>query len=145
MLRSFRPLRAGLVSAFAFSTPFFAIVDEGHAQSVPASVNVPLVVITADRNEDEIQRVGSAISVVTSEDIAKRNPTSLVEVLRQVPGLDITETGGPGATASVRIRGATAGQTLVLIDGVRVNDPAGAGGNSIFPIFFLPRSSASRC
>lgn len=132
MLRSFRPLRAGLLSAFAFSTSYFVSMEEGRAQSVPASVNVPLVVITADRNEDEIQRVGSAISVVTSEDIAKRNPTSLVEVLRQVPGLDITETGGPGATASVRIRGATAGQTLVLVDGVRVNDPAGAGGEFDF-------------
>lgn len=145
MLRSFRPLRAGLLSAFAFSTSYFVSMEEGRAQSVPASVNVPLVVITADRNEDEIQRVGSAISVVTSEDIAKRNPTSLVEVLRQVPGLDITETGGPGATASVRIRGATAGQTLVLVDGVRVNDPAGAGGEFDFSNLLPSGSSVSRC
>ncbi len=48
--------------------------------------------------------------------------------MRSVPGLDITETGGPGASTAIRLRGANAGQTLVLIDGVRVNDPGGASG-----------------
>jgi vitamin B12 transporter len=86
------------------------------------------VTVTANRTPTAIQRTGSAITVLPAAEIAARNPGSLVDALRGVPGLDITETGGPGASAAIRVRGANAGQTLVLIDGVRVNDPGGASG-----------------
>ena len=93
------------------------------------------VVVTATRVPEPAQRTGTAISVVPAEVLATRNPSSLVDALRTVPGLDITETGGPGATTSVRLRGANAGQTLVLVDGVRVNDPSGASGEFDFSTF----------
>ena len=102
------------------------------AQNLPATAHVPVVVITAERHETDIQRVGSAITIIGGEDIARRNPSSLVDVLREVPGVDITETGGPGSTTSVRLRGANSGQTLVLIDGIRVNDSSGVGGEFDF-------------
>ncbi|MGL4637235.1 MAG: TonB-dependent receptor plug domain-containing protein [Beijerinckiaceae bacterium] len=95
----------------------------------PASTNLPLfVTVTANRTPTAIQRTGSAITVLRSEDIQRGSASSLADVLRQVPGLDITETGGTGATTSIRLRGANAGQTLVLLDGVRLNDPSGANG-----------------
>jgi vitamin B12 transporter len=90
------------------------------------------ITITANRSPTELQRTGSAISVVSSEEIAKTSAGSLVDALRLVPGLDISETGGPGAATSVRIRGANAGQTLVLIDGIRVNDPSGTSNDFDF-------------
>lgn len=86
------------------------------------------ITVTANRVPTAIQRTGSAITVIRSEDIQRANPVSMVDVLRRVPGLDITENGGPGATAAVRIRGANAGQTLVLLDGVRLNDPSVGSG-----------------
>ncbi len=86
------------------------------------------VTVTANRISTSIQRTGSAITVIRGEEIQRSNPISLVDTLRQVPGLDITETGGPGGTTAIRLRGANAGQTLVLLDGVRLNDPAGASG-----------------
>jgi vitamin B12 transporter len=100
------------------------------AQVPPSSAQPPNleVTVTANRIPTAIQRTGSALSIVSSEDIARANPGSLVDALRAVPGLDITETGGPGATTAIRLRGANAGQTLVLIDGVRINDPDGASG-----------------
>src|SRR5262249_530276 len=82
-----------------------------------------------------LDRTGSAIDVVNGATIAATNPTSLVDALRTVPGLDITETGGPGATTNVRLRGANTGQTLVLIDGVRANDPSNASGDFDFSMF----------
>ena len=97
-----------------------------------APIDLPDIVVTADRRPEPIQRSGSAISVVTREQIQTFSPTSLVDALRSVPGLDITETGGPGASTNVRIRGANPGQTLVLIDGIRVNDPAAASGDFDF-------------
>ncbi|HSP26276.1 MAG TPA: TonB-dependent receptor [Saliniramus sp.] len=89
-------------------------------------------VVTPGRSPQSIQRTGSAVSVVTRRDIEQLNPTTMVDVLRNVPGLHITETGGPGGTANVRLRGANSGQTLVLIDGARVNDPSGASGEFDF-------------
>ena len=86
------------------------------------------ITVTANRIPTSIQRTGSAITVIGSQDIQRANPVSMVDVLRRVPGLDISETGGPGSSAVIRIRGANAGQTLVLLDGVRLNDPSQGSG-----------------
>lgn len=129
---SFDLLRAGYVPVFLLLMLVSVIAPIAEAQTLPVEVTIPAVVITADRSENDIQRVGSAISIVTGAEIAKRNPASLVDVLRQVPGVDITESGGPGSTSTVRIRGANSGQTLVLIDGIRVNDASGGSGEFDF-------------
>ena len=84
---------------------------------------------------EPIGQSGSAISVVDGETIATTNPGSLVDALRTVPGLDITEAGGPGSTTNVRLRGANPGQTLVMIDGIRINDPTAASGDFDFSMF----------
>lgn len=102
-------------------------------QSVEAQQDAPLTfVVTPGRVEQSIQRVGSAVTVITARDIEKSNPTTMAELLRGSPGLAISETGGPGATTLVRLRGANSGQTLVLIDGVRVNDSSSASGEFDF-------------
>jgi vitamin B12 transporter len=93
------------------------------------------VVVTADREPEPISRTGSSISVVKGETVATSNPGSLVDALRTVPGLDITETGGPGSTTNIRLRGANTGQTLVMIDGIRINDPTAASGDFDFAMF----------
>lgn len=91
--------------------------------------------MTADREQEPISRTGSSISVVKGETLATSNPGSLVDALRTVPGLDITESGGPGSTTNIRLRGANTGQTLVMIDGIRVNDPSAASGDFDFAMF----------
>ncbi len=95
---------------------------------------LPELVVTADRTPEPIGNTGSAISVVNNATLQATNPGSLVDALRTVPGLDISESGGPGATANVRIRGANTGQTLVMIDGIRINDPTAASGDFDFAI-----------
>jgi vitamin B12 transporter len=93
------------------------------------------VVVTADRQPEPISRTGSSINVVKGETLATSNPGSLVDALRTVPGLDISESGGPGSTTNIRLRGANTGQTLVMIDGIRVNDPTAASGDFDFAMF----------
>ncbi|KRR11237.1 hypothetical protein CQ12_05105 [Bradyrhizobium jicamae] len=90
------------------------------------------LVITPDRTPEPLSRTGSDVSVVNKDMIATANPGSVVDALRTVPGLDITESGGPGATTNIRLRGANTGQTLVMIDGIRVNDPTAASGDFDF-------------
>ncbi len=101
----------------------------------PAPPQPVEMVVTADREPEPISRTGSSISVVKGETLATSNPGSLVDALRTVPGLDISEAGGPGSTSQIRLRGANTGQTLVMIDGIRINDPTAASGDFDFAMF----------
>jgi len=87
---------------------------------------LPVIVITPDRTAMFADRIGSTVSVVERKEIELRNPGSLADVLRTVPAVTVTETGGLGSRTLVGIRGAEAQHTLVLIDGIRANDPASA-------------------
>jgi vitamin B12 transporter len=106
--------------------------SEANAQST--TQQLPDLIVTADRTPEDIDKTGSAISVIGGATLASSNPGSLVDALRTVPGLDVSESGGPGSTANVRIRGANTGQTLVMIDGIRINDPTTASGDFDFSI-----------
>jgi vitamin B12 transporter len=92
-----------------------------HAQ-IPPSVSED-VVVTATAAPEEIDDVGSAVTVVTREEIERNGWRTVQEVLRSVPGADVAQSGGPGAQTSLFLRGANSTHTLVLVDGVRVNSP----------------------
>lgn len=84
------------------------------------------VVVTATRTETQAGRVGgTTFSVVTAEDIAAKGQVTVEEVLKGVPGVDVVASGGSGTATSIFIRGAASKDTLVLVDGVMLNDPAG--------------------
>jgi vitamin B12 transporter len=124
---------AGALCAIVHSQISYAQSPTPSASQADSSSGLPLfVTITANRSPLALQRTGSAITVVGEEAISKANPASMADVLRQVPGLSLTETGGPGAVTPVRIRGADARHTLVLVDGVRVNDATSVGGDFDF-------------
>ncbi|MBI4518040.1 MAG: TonB-dependent receptor [Deltaproteobacteria bacterium] len=81
------------------------------------------VVVTATRGEQPIEQATTSISAITAEEIESRHADTVVELLRGVPGVDVTQQGSSGTSASVHIRGADADQTLMLVDGVEVNSP----------------------
>jgi len=78
------------------------------------------VVVTATKIETPQERLGGAVTVVTGEEIEAHHHTSVADVLRQVPGVEVQRSGGFGKTTSIRIRGAGPTQVQVLVDGVRV-------------------------
>ena len=96
-----------------------------------AAERAPDIVVTATRTEISTAQVGSSISVLTAKEIEERQYSFTVDALRSLPGITVSQNGPFGGSASIRIRGAASDQTLVLIDGVVVNDPAspGAGFN----------------
>lgn len=112
-------LNAGL---FAFGTTLAATLAGAAAETARA----PTVVVTASRVPLPSDEVGSAVTVVTEEEIARKQVRLLSDVLREVPGVALSRSGPVGAITQVRIRGAEANQTLVFIDGIEVNDPSGA-------------------
>lgn len=89
----------------------------------PAFAEIPSIVVTPYYVPISIGQSGSAVSVITRQQIERSSPTSVASLLQTVPGVTVTQSGGPGGLAEVRLRGGDAGHTLVLIDGVRVNDP----------------------
>ena len=79
------------------------------------------VVVTATRTETPLEEVTTSISVITSEDIRAQQAETVLEVLRDVPGLDVVQSGSRGNTTSVFIRGSESDHVLVLIDGIEAN------------------------
>ncbi len=82
------------------------------------------MLVTARLQPISINDVASSVTIITREEIEQRQVKYLSDLLRDVPGFAVSQAGGAGAQTQVRVRGAEANQLLVLIDGVRANDPA---------------------
>ena len=98
-------------------------VDES-ADGESGAHQVGDVVVTATRTETPAAQVASSVTVVTSEEIERRQLRLVTDVLRRVPGVDVRRNGGPGTTTSIFIRGGDSDHVLVLLDGVELNDPS---------------------
>jgi vitamin B12 transporter len=81
------------------------------------------VVVTASLGEETPSDLPAAVSVVSAEELAARQTTEIFSVLGTLPGLATTQLGSPGKAASVFTRGANSNQTLVLWNGIPLNDP----------------------
>ena len=96
------------------------------------------VIVTASRIPTIGKDLPLGCQVITREYIEKHNPSNLVDLMRQIPGIHIVqEGGGRGGPASVYLRGGDPNFTLVMIDGIRVNDPTNPRGGS-FDFSILP-------
>lgn len=84
------------------------------------------VVITASRLDESLRDVASDITVIPSTDLKNAQQRMVANALREMPAVDVNQSGGPGSLTSVFMRGADSSQTLVMIDGVIVNDPIAA-------------------
>jgi len=85
------------------------------------------VLVTARLQPIAIGDIGSSVTVITGDEIKQKQVKYLSELLRDVPGFSVSQAGGAGSQTQVRVRGAEANQLLVLMDGVRANDPAVGG------------------
>ncbi len=101
---------------------------------------LPPVVVTATRIEQPIDQIGTTISVVEKDQIQGQQIHPLATVLEQVPGVVVSQSGSPGTITDVSIRGASASQTLLLLDGVEIN----TGTTGAFDIANLTTDNASR-
>jgi vitamin B12 transporter len=88
---------------------------------------LPEIVVTATRLPAIVARTPGA-RVIDGAAIERRGAVFAADILADVPGLSVVRSGAFGGVAQVRIRGANPGKTLVLIDGVPVNDPAEING-----------------
>lgn len=106
------------------------------------STRLEEVVVTANRLETATAEVGSSITVITAKEIEQRQQTFLLDVLRSVPSIDVVQSGGPGGTTALFMRGANSAHTLVLLDGIELNDPSSPSG--AFDFANLPTDNIER-
>jgi vitamin B12 transporter len=110
------------------------ILSAAAAPAVAEDVEDPIVV-TATRVPTPESQVASSISVVSADDIAARQIENLPNLLAQLPGINVVQTGGPGSQASVFMRGTNSNHTKVFVDGIDVGDPTNPTGAFDFSQF----------
>lgn len=102
------------------------------AQVIDDSSKIDEIIVKSTRSNSNIYQLGSSVEIITAEDIKKSSFNFVSEALQTSSGVYVSQTGSFGGTATVRIRGASSDQTLVLIDGVPISDPSSPGGGYDF-------------
>jgi len=103
-----RPLSASL----ALLSPIAALAEQ------PLKP-LPTIVVTATRTASTTDETLAPVTVITREEIERKQSQSAMDVLRGTPGLSISNNGGPGKNTSIFLRGAESDHVLVLINGVK--------------------------
>jgi vitamin B12 transporter len=93
---------------------------------------IPPDILVAARVPRYADEIGQAVTTYDRDEIERRQTVSLADLLATTPGVNVSRNGSVGGFTGVRLRGAEAEQTLVVIDGVRVNDPSSPSGGFDF-------------
>ena len=116
--------RLAVVSACLLSS--WAIVAPARAQT---PISLPAIdVVSASLVPTPEGQLASSVTVVTAADIARDQRRTVPDILNQIPGLNVVQSGGPGSQTSVFMRGANSNHTKVLIDGIDAGDPSNPNG-----------------
>ncbi|QHW96510.1 catecholate siderophore receptor CirA [Klebsiella variicola] len=124
-------IRAGL-SASVVSLAFPALAD----------VNEETLVVTASATEQSVKDAPASISVITQQDLQRKPVQNLKDVLRDVPGVQLTNEGDN--RKGVSIRGLSSSYTLILVDGKRVNSRNAVFRHNDFDLNWIPVDAIER-
>ncbi len=127
-MRKLLVILAGLTLMGLLALPAGAAETQTEQASKSKAVHQGEMVVTATLTEEEINQVPSTTFVVTDLEIQEKAQWSLIDALRDVPGVYIRSQGPFGSTTDLTMRGAQDGQTQIMLDGVRLADPISANG-----------------
>lgn len=92
--------------------------------------DVDTIVVTGSRSSDQLAEIPNTTTVILLEDLEAQNPVSVPDALRHLPGVHVVQPSGQGGVARLFIRGGDQNLTMILLDGVRVNDPNDSRGSA---------------
>lgn len=106
------------------------------ATALPTSVfadqnTLEQIIVSANNIEQSVRSVTSEMHVITAEEIEAKHYTTLIQALNTLPGISFTQNGGLGSSTSIFLRGSSNNRTLILIDGIRANDPSSTTGANL--------------
>src|SRR5687768_131476 len=90
------------------------------------------VIVSANRIAQPLSRIGDSVTLIDAEQVRASQKLTVSDLLATTPGVSVSRNGGLGGSTQLRIRGAEHDQTVVLIDGIKLNDPSSAGGGFNF-------------
>jgi vitamin B12 transporter len=96
-----------------------------------AAADTETVVVTATRSPQPAGKTGETIDIIEAKDLETQQIAVASDALQELPGLMVNRNGAVGQFTSISLRGAEAGQTVVLVDGVRLNDPSATDDTAI--------------
>ncbi len=82
------------------------------------------IIVTGTWLDTTLEKTGSSVSVLSEQDLKDGQYRNAITALRQLPGVDVVQSGGNGGNAAVFLRGGNSEHTLVLLDGMELNNPA---------------------
>ena len=95
-----------------------------------APIDLDPLVVSATVAPTPLSQTTASVTILSRAQIEAQQAASVTELLRQTPGLHIDQPGARGGISSAYLRGGDPNFTVVLIDGVKVNDPTNARGGS---------------
>ena len=111
------------LAASAALAPMTVLAQTPASTPPVATSPLPPVVVSTAREPIPAIDVGSTVSIITGEELEQRQIRLVSDALRAVPGVAVNRSGPTGSVTQVRIRGAESNQTVVLVDGIKINDP----------------------
>ncbi|WOX06894.1 TonB-dependent receptor plug domain-containing protein [Microbulbifer pacificus] len=102
------------------------------ADTTAAGQNLEQITVTASRVEVPKAHTAVSVSVLTAADIEKLGYSTLMDVIKTLPGISAANNGGLGKVSNIYVRGEAGYRTLVLVDGVNVADPTNTQVTSQF-------------
>src|SRR5262249_54585371 len=84
----------------------------------------PRTTISPTSLSTPLEQVPSSVTVITAQDIEQQQRRTAPDALAAVPGINVVQSGGPGALTSIFMRGTNSNHVKVLIDGIDVSDPS---------------------
>ena len=118
---------SALNSKLFVSTAICVLTVAMPAMGLAAESDIPAVdevVVVANRSPERADHIGQQVTVISADDLKAQQTPVLTDILAHTPGVSFSRNGGVGSPTQVYIRGAETGQTVVLIDGVKLNDPS---------------------
>ena len=117
-----------------FSSSLLLVISANGAGILPADADADgsAIVVTATRSPTPIDELPQTVTVLDKPAIDRAQDVGMSDLLLRTPGISLSRNGGYGAMTALRIRGAESEQTVVVIDGVKLNDPASASGGYNF-------------
>ncbi len=92
------------------------------------TLNLDPIVVSASKTEQSLKNVTANIDVITAEELEENHITSVIDALRSFSSISTAQSGGLGQQNSFYQRGFKTENTVVMIDGIRYNDPTTIGG-----------------
>ena len=121
--RYFGVSACSLAAAFLAASPMYATATESDSP-------VDVIVVTGSRVSDQLTELSNSTNVIGLAQIEAQNHSNVLDLLRNSPGIMVSQPGGRGGVANLFVRGGEPNFTMVMIDGIRVNDPNNTRGGS---------------